>query len=291
MKKYIDFNTEKRMSAANDFEKDFFKLMINTVYGKTMENMQKRISVRFINNAKDFLKYTNRPTYITHNIFGKNYAAIHEIKPVLILNRPIYVGFTVLELSKWLMYDFHYNFIKKNFNAELLFTDTDSLAYEIKSENVYEEFLKRKDLFDFSNYLKDSEFSDETNKKVIGKIKDEFGGFIATEFVGINLKMYSIKKINDKELNTAKGVNIATEFNEFKDVLFNKKIIRHEMKKIQAKKHKIGAYEIDKISLSCFGNKRHVLDDGIYTLAYFYKDSVAGCGEIKKDCDKKDRDD
>ena len=128
MKKYIDFNTEKRMSAANDFEKDFFKLMINTVYGKTMENMQKRISVRFINNAKDFLKYTNRPTYITHNIFGKNYAAIHEIKPVLILNRLIYVGFTVLELSKWLMYDFHYSFIKKNFNAELLSTDKDSLT-------------------------------------------------------------------------------------------------------------------------------------------------------------------
>ena len=138
------------------------------------------------------------------------------------------------------MYDFHYNFIKNNFNAELLFTNTDSLTYEIKSENVYKKFFKRKDLFDFSNYLKDSEFSDETDKKVIGKIKDEFGGFIATEFVGIKLKMYSIKKINDKELNTAKGVNIATEFNEFKDVLFNKKIIRHKMKRIQAKKHKIG---------------------------------------------------
>ena len=76
-----------------------------------------------------------------------------------------------------------------------MFTDTDSLAYEIKSENVYEEFLKRKDLFDFSNYLKDSEFSDDTNKKVIGKIKDEFGGVIATEFVGLKSKMYSIKKL------------------------------------------------------------------------------------------------
>ena len=105
--------------------------------------------MRLINNAKDFLKYTSRPTYISHKTFGENYAAIHEIKPELILNNPIYVGFTVLELSKWLMYDFHYNFIKKNFNAELLFTDTDSLAYEIKSENIYEEFLKRKDLFDF----------------------------------------------------------------------------------------------------------------------------------------------
>ena len=132
MKKYIDFNTKKRMNAANDFEKDFFKLMINSVYGKTMENLRKRINVRLVNNEKDFLKYTSRPTYITHKIFGEDYAALHEIKPVLILNKPIYVGFTVLDLSKWKMYDFHYNFIKKNFNAELLFIDTDSLTYEIK---------------------------------------------------------------------------------------------------------------------------------------------------------------
>ena len=110
-------------------------------------------------------------------------------------------------------------------------------------------------MFDFSNYLKDSEFSDDTNKKVIGKMKDEFGGVIATDFIGLKSKMYSMKKINDKELNAAKGVNIATKFNEFKDVLFNKKIIRHKMKRIQAKKHKIGTYEIDKISLSCFDDK------------------------------------
>ena len=121
MKKYIDVNTKKRMCATNDFEKDFFKLMINSVYGKTMENLRKRINVRFVNNKKDFLKYTSRPTYVTHKLFNKNFAAIHGIKPVLILNKPIYVGFTVLDLSKWLMYDFHYNFIKKNFSAELLF--------------------------------------------------------------------------------------------------------------------------------------------------------------------------
>ena len=142
--KYIDFNTEKRKNVANDFEKDFFKLMINCVYGKTMENLRKRINVRLVNNEKDFLKYTSRPTYITHKMFGKNYTAIHEIKPVLMLSKPIYVGFTVLDLSKWKMYDFHYSFIKKNFNAELLFTDADSLVYEIKSENVYEEFLNGK---------------------------------------------------------------------------------------------------------------------------------------------------
>ena len=155
MKKYIDFNTEKRKNAANDFEKDFFKLMINSVYGKTMENLRKRINVRIINNEKDFLKYTSRPTHITHKIFNKNCAAIHEIKQVLILNKPIYVGFTVLDLSKWKMYYFHYNFIKKHFDAKLLFADRDSLTYEIKSEDFYEESFKWKDLFDFSNNSKD----------------------------------------------------------------------------------------------------------------------------------------
>ena len=108
-------------------------------------------------------------------------------------------------------------------------------------------------------------------------MKDEYGGVVIDEFIGLKAKMYSIKKIDDSESSTAKGVNIATELNEFKDVLFNKKIIRHKMKRIQAKKHKIGTYEIDKISLSCFDDKRQVLDDGVHTLAYFHKDSVTSC--------------
>ena len=103
------------------------------------------------------------------NYLIKILPAIHEIKPVLIFNKPIYVGFTVLDLSKWLMYDFHYNFIKKNFSAELLFTDTDSLTYKIKSENVYKEFYKWKGLLDFSNYSKDSTFYDFLIKKLLVK--------------------------------------------------------------------------------------------------------------------------
>ena len=181
--------------------------------------------MRLVTNEKDFLKYTSRPTHITHKIFDKDFAAFHEIKQALILNGPIYVGFAVLELSKWLMYEFHYNFIKKNFDAELLLTDTNSLAYEIKSKDIYEKSFKHKDLFDFSNYPKDSKFVDETNKKVFGKVKDEFRGVITEEFVGLKLKMKSMKIINGEELNTAKGVNVATEFNEFKNVLikmFNK---------------------------------------------------------------------
>ena len=131
---------------------------------------------------------------------------------------------------------FHYNFIKKNFDAELLFIDTDSLTYEIKSKNVYEEFFRRKDLFDFSNYSKDSKFFNETNKKVIGKMKDKFRGVTIIEFVGLQSKMYSLKRTDGKGHNTAKGVSIAIESNKFKDVLFSKKIIRHKMKRIQIKK-------------------------------------------------------
>ena len=189
MKKCIDFNTEKRTNAANSFDKDFFKLMINSGYGKTMQNLRKKINVRLVNN-----KSRARATHITYKMFDKNYAAIHETKPVLTLNKPIYVGFTVLELTKWLMHDFHYNFIKKHFNAEFLFTDTDSLTYETKSKDVYEEFFKHKHLFDFSNYLEDSKFFDLTNKKFIGKMKGGSDGKMIGEFVGLKSKMYSMKK-------------------------------------------------------------------------------------------------
>ena len=197
--------------------------MINGVYGKSMENLQKIINVRLVNNEKDFSKHTSRSTHITHKIFDKNYVAIHEIKPVLTFNKPIYVGFTVLEINKWLMHDFHYNFIKK-IDAKLLLTDTDSLTHKIKSEDDY----------------------------------DIFEGKIIDEFVGLKSKMHSMKHIDGKKSNTAKGVNIANEFNEFKDIFFNKKVVRHKMKRIQSKKHKIRTCEINKISLSCFDDKRFV---------------------------------
>ena len=145
------------------------KLMINNIYGKTMENVRKRINIRLVNNKKDFLKYTSRPTHIPDKVFDKNYACIYKIKPVLARNKPIYVGFTVLELNKWLMYDFHSNFIKKHFDPELLFTDTDSLTYEIKSEDVCKELFKHKHLLDFCNYPEDSKFFDPTNKKLLVK--------------------------------------------------------------------------------------------------------------------------
>ena len=160
--------------------------------------------MRLVNNEKDFLKYTSRPTYITHKIFGKDYAAIHEIKPVLMLNKPIYVGFTVLELSKWLMYDFHYNFIKKHLDAELLFTDTDSPTYEIKSEDVYVEFFKRKHMYDFSNFSKDSKFYGSQNEMVVGKMKVVNKGISINKFVGLKSKMHSMLLDDDRESSRSK---------------------------------------------------------------------------------------
>ena len=166
------------------------------------------------------------------------------------------------------MHDFHYNLIKKkkkkkNWCWVVIYTD--GLSYEIKSKDVYKEFFKYKHLFDFSNYPKDSKFFYQANEKVIGKMKDESEGKIIDEFVGLKSKIYSMKNIDGKESNTAKGVNIATEFNEFKDTLFNKKLLRHKVKTIQSKKRRVRTYEIRKISLSCYDNKRFVLDDGIHT--------------------------
>ena len=114
LKQYIDFNTEKRKHAKNSFEKDFFKLINNSVFGKTMENLRKRVDVRLVTNEKKLDKLTSKPTYVSSKIFNENLMAVHKIKETLTLNRPAYVGMCILDLSKTLMYDFHYNYIKRS---------------------------------------------------------------------------------------------------------------------------------------------------------------------------------
>ena len=169
--------------------------------------MRKRIKIRVIKNEKDFLKYDSRPTYINHDIFGKRLVAIHEKKELLTLNKPINVGSTVLELSKLEMYKFHYDFMKKKCRkCILLFTDTDSLCYEI-DEDFYEIMHQYKDLFDLSNQPKNSKYFCNDNKKVPGKMKDEYGGTHIFEFIGLRSKMYSIRDINKKEKSIHKGHN------------------------------------------------------------------------------------
>ena len=196
LKQYIDFNTEKRTNAKNAFEKDFFKLMNNSVFGKTMENIRKRVDVRLVTDEKKLLKMAAKPTYVSSKIFNENLVAVHKIKETLTLNRPAYVGMCILDLSKTLMYDFHYNYIKQKYGskAKLLFTDTDSLTYEIEADDVYQDFWNDRDKFDNSDYPEDSQYFNSTNKKVIGKFKDEAAGIPITEFVGLRSKMYSYMK-------------------------------------------------------------------------------------------------
>ena len=177
------------------------------------------------------------------------------------------------------MYKFHYDYVIKQFNAKLLFTGTDSLVYEINGVDVYEQCSKDKDLLDFSGYSKDFVYYDSSNKKVLRKIKDEFNGVKIREFVGLKSKIYSLISTDDKEVNKAKGINKKLIHKEYHDVLFNKKVVRHNMKRIQSKLHEIGTYDVFEISLSCFDDKRYVLDDGINTSAYFQKDIT--CQENK----------
>ena len=162
--------------------------------------------------------------------------------------------------------------VLKTFNAKFLFTDTDSLVYVINGGNVYEQCFKDRNLFHFSGYPVNSNYFNDSNKKVLGKMKDEFNGVKISEFVGLKSKMYSLIACDDKGVNKAKGVNKKLKHNEYIDVLFGKKVVRHKMKRIQNKLHSIVTYDLNKVSLSCFDDKRYVLKDGINTLAYFHKD-------------------
>ena len=275
LKQYIDFNTNKRKNAKNAFEKDFFKLMNNSVFGKTMENLRKRVDVRLVTDEKKLMKMTSKPTYVSSRIFNENLVAVHKIKETLTLNRPAYIGMCILDLSKTLMYDFHYNYIKKKYGdkAKLLFTDTDSLTYEIETKDIYKDFWNDKDKFDNSDYDQDSQYFDNSNKKVIGKFKDESAGVPITEFVGLRSKMYSYMKDNHRGGRTAKGIkkyiiknNIKHE--NYKETLFNNEQMHHKMKTIRSNNHQIGSYELNKVSLSCFDDKRYILEDGMTSYAY-----------------------
>ncbi|XP_041377266.1 uncharacterized protein LOC121389682 [Gigantopelta aegis] len=211
LKAYIEFNTEKRKAAKNYFQKDFFKLMNNSVFGKTMENLRKRVDVKLISNKKRACKLVAKPNFHAFRIFNEDLVAVHLSKQRLYLNRPIYVGFNILDVSKILMYNFHYNYIKVKYEskAQLLFTDTDSLCYSIQTKDIYQDMMEERHLFDTSDYDPGHPLYSTTNKKSLGKMKDEMHGIPIHEFVGLKSKMYSLiyqEKDQVMEKKTAKGI-------------------------------------------------------------------------------------
>ena len=198
MEPYIRKNTDLRKDAKNAFEKDFFKLMNNSVFGKTIENIRKRQNVVLVDNRKLANKLSSKPNFDRATIFDENLIAVHMKKTEVYFNKPIYVGQAILDLSKILMFDFHYNYIRKKYNnkAELLFTDTDSLMYLIQTHDVYRDIRKDiKKKFDTSNYPENHPSGIKTgvNKKVIDKFKDEAAGNQITHFVGLRPKLYTFK--------------------------------------------------------------------------------------------------
>ena len=274
MKDYIDFNTGRRKEARNTFEKDFFKLMNNSVFGKTIENIRKRVDVKLVNDEKKRTKLTSQPHFQRMTIFTEDLAGIEMKKKAIRLMKPIYCGMAILDNSKVLMYDFHYNFIKERYgsNARLLFTDTDSLCYQIETDDLYAELYQHKELFDFSDYPTDCAFHDSTNKKIIGKMKDETAFIPITEFVGLRSKMYSFTT-DTSESKRAKGIKKGTvkkkiTHSDYLRTLEDQTRSFAEMRTIRSDKHQLMSYTINKIGLSCYDDKRFILDDGKTTLAF-----------------------
>ena len=204
LKKYIALNNDLRTKAKNDFEKDFFKLMNNSVFGKTMENIRNRVDIKLVNDKKQAEKLIAKPNFNHCNIFSEDLVAIHMKKTKLVFNKPVYLGMCILDLSKTLMYDFHYNYIKQKYGdkAKLLFTDTDSLMYEIQTKDFYKDISEDvKHRFDTSDYPPNhpSGIPSGFNKKVLGMFKDEAGGKVIDEFVGLRAKLYSYKMFEGEE--------------------------------------------------------------------------------------------
>ena len=281
LKPYIDLNTDLRAKATNDFEKDFFKLMNNSVFGKTMENIRNRVDIRLVTRESQAKKLTCRPNYQHHTIFSKNLAAVHMKKVKLYFNKPVYLGMSILDLSKTLMYDFHYNYIKPKYDdrAKLLFTDTDSLAYEIETEDFYRDISSDVSAkFDTSNYPKNhpSGILTGVNKKVIGMFKDEAAGKQIAEFVGLRAKLYSYRVEEGYEEKKCKGVKKAVikktiSFNDYKNCLFDNKPAMRKMNVIRSHLHTIFTETVNKIALSPFDDKRLIREDNIHTFAYGHR--------------------
>ncbi|GBC44997.2 uncharacterized protein LOC114537920 [Rhizophagus irregularis DAOM 181602=DAOM 197198] len=269
MKPYIEFNTAERAKAKNDFEKDFYKLMNNSVFGKTMENLRKRVRVSVVQpqtHPKKYKKLTSDPAFKSRKIFSENLVAIHRRKVEVMLNRPTYVGMSVLDLSKLCMYQFYYDTLKVRYGEkiQLCYTDTDSLLVQIQTEDINADLIDMADQFDFSDYPKDhpvrKALGDKTdiNMKIPGKFKDECNGAVIAEFIGLRPKMYSILKVGDETTNPkhgirkAKGVPSKVVKKEFHHERYNKALFdpKHNdtvtFRAIRSDRHAINVIEMSK---------------------------------------------
>ena len=282
LKTYIDFNTQLRMAATNDFEKDFFKLMNNSVFGKTMENIRKHSNIKLVTTEEKYLRTVMKPNFKSGVLFGENLMGCEMGKIKVVMNKPVYLGQVILDLSKIIMYEFHYDYMipKYGDRLKLCYMDMDSLVYDIKTEDFYEDIANDVEArFDTSGYSK-TDFKPlpiGLNKKVIGLMKDELGGKIMTEFVALIPTLYSYRKLDGSKDKKCKGmkkciVKETLTFEDYKTCLFSDSTEYRSQLMFRSAKHEVHTIEVNKVSLNRDDDKRTPRKDGISTFARGQKD-------------------
>ena len=279
LKEYIDVNTELRKKATNDFEKDFFKLLNNVVFGKTMENFRKHRDIKLVKSDKKRNKLVSEPYFHTMKLIDNNLTII-EIKKVKVkMNKPIYLGLSIRDISKiTTMYEFWYDYVKIKYEdkAQLCYMDTDSFVVNIQTKDFYKDISQDVNKrFDTSNYTFDRPLPTGINKIVTGLMKDELGGDIITEFVALRPKAYSYITNDFIEMKKEKGtkkcvVNKMLRFNDYKRCLFHNGKVLKSQQRFKSEKHEVYTENINKIALNCDDDKRIVTSDRITSYPYGY---------------------
>ena len=272
-------NTELRKKTKNDFEKDFLKLMNNAVFGKRMENVRRHRDIKLVTKDKRRNQLVSEPNYHAIKCFSENLLAIEMKKTKVKMNMSIYLGLSMLEISKILMYGFWYDYMKPKYgdNVKLCYMDTDSFIIYIKTEDFYKDIAGDVECkFDKSNYEVDIPLPTGKNKKVIGLMKDELGGKIMTEFVALRPKTYSYLTDDCEEDKKTKGtkkcvIKRELKFNDYKDCLLNDKVVLKSQQRFKSEKHDVYTENVNKIALSNNDNKRLIAFDKITTYPYGYK--------------------
>jgi hypothetical protein len=257
LKSYVNLNTRMRQLAKTDFENDFFKLMVNAFFGKSMENVRKRRKVELVSDPAKLKKLLAKSQLQQFVIVNDEAVLVDRIRAKVTLNKPIYVGFTVLDVSKLLMFDFHYNVVVKHYgeDARLLFTDTNSLCYHLFTNDVYRDMLDCRDLLDTSSYPRDHPLYSSENMKVIGKMKDECNGKPPLDFVGLRSKMCSLLTYDENVAKrTAKGVKKRyvskhLRYEMYLRTLHNRTIEHANYRLFRSRAHKLETVECCKVSL------------------------------------------
>ena len=279
LKPYIDMNTELRKIAKNDFEKYLFKLMNNAVFGKTMENVRKHRDIKLVTTDKKRSKLVSEPNYHTMNYISEDLSIIEMKRTKVKMHKPIYLGLPILKISKLLMNEFWYDYMKPKYgdNVKLCYMDTDSFIMNIKTENFYKDIANDVEKrFNNSNYECDRPLPTGKNKKVIGLMKGELGGRVITEFVALRPKTYSYLTDDCKDDKKAKGtkkcvIKRMIRFDDYKNCLLNGEVILKLQQRFISKGHDVYTENINKIALSSNDDKRIVSSDKITSYPYGYK--------------------